>query len=358
MVKYSFSILSLLAGIIVGCSPSEKMEREISFDRNIVNTKMPELVCQLSEDSIPIGNIENFTVLNDTSFVVTDGKKVLLYNISGKLIKQLGNLVQAGGEMISPSLVYATSKFVYIWCHSSMKFLIYDHEGNFKKELSGFKRAVKKFVVDSSDEILYIYTSGFLDDLGNKMFDVMDVYNMKEESSKKFGERGPEDEVLYTYRNSGSLCIDMDRFIYLHPGNLIIHDFDLNSENTVRYKIDDKAFNSTKITSHVRNVMEDFPKLTDYVQNNSVVTGLFKDSGQFIILSEIGQLESNFTNTKERKVKLYILDSSFNPNRTILFDYLSSANIVIYSNSLYFINLTIGDDDQIISLNRFSLSEE
>jgi hypothetical protein len=348
--------------VMVSCTSTEKdkFERVLSFDRNLINAKDPELVCQLSEDSVLLKDIVNFTILNDTSFVVTDGRGVYLYHISGTLRKQLGNSGQARGEMISPNLVYATSNFVYIWCTSLMKFLIFDHEANFKNELSGFKRAVKKFTVNSSDEILYSYTSGFVSDSENKMIDVIDVYNIAEESSKKYGERGPEDEVLSTFANSSGLYAGTDRLIYLHPGNLIIHDLDLNFDKTVRYKIDDQAFYTTKITSHIRDMMSNRSRLIDYLHKNSLVKGLYKDNNQFIIVSEIGQYDfderSRIRNTQERKVKLYIFDSSFSPHHTILFDYIS-PNIVIYSNSLYFISLK-ADDEQIFTLNRFSLLEK
>ena len=366
--KKSFIIILLLfllvGTIVICCGQKQKdklFKKEFSFDRNLVNTKEPEFVCQLSEDSVLLKGIKNFTILNDTSFVVADGRGVYLYHISGTFKKQFGNLGQAGGEMIRPSIIYATSDYVYIWCSSMMKFLIFDHEANFKYELTGFKRAVSKFVVNSSDEILYLYTAGFFDELNNKMFDVIEVFNISDKSSKTFGERGPEDEVLSTYSNSSGLYIDMDRLIYLHPGNLIIYDHDLNSDETVRYKIDDKTFNTTTITSNVRDIMENFPKLADYLYKNSAVIDLYKDNDQFFIVSEIGQfdfdIQSGVMNTKERKVKLYILDSSFTPNRTILFDYISSPNIVIYSGAMYFLTLNLGETDQTITLNRFSLVE-
>ena len=361
-IKHSF-LLSFFAGImVVSCAPKDKSDRVLSFDRNLVNTKDPELVCQLSEDSVLLKDIVNFTVLNDTSFVVTDGQGVYLYHISGVFKKQLGKKGQAGGEMISPSHIYATSDFVYIWCSSLMKFLIFDHEANFIKELSGFKRAVKKFIVNPSNEILYIYTSGFFDDVENKTNDVIDIYNIADESSKKYGERGPEDEVLSTWRNSGGLYIDADRLIYIHPGNLTIYDLDLNSDKTIRYNIDDIAFNTTKMTSHVREVMQNLSKLTDYLGKNSFVKDLYKDNDQFIIVSEIGQNDfderGQISNTKKRKIKLYILDSFFNANCTILYDYIGSPNFVIYSNALYFTTVDIDNDDQIITLNRFSLPEK
>ena len=363
--KY-FIFLSLFAGIIVtSCVQREKFDKEFVFDRNLVNTKESELVCKLSEDSILLKEIVYFTILNDTSFVVLDGIGVYLYHISGTFIKQFGKRGQAGGEMIYPTFVYATSDFVYIWCASLMKFLIFDHEANFKSELSGFKRAVRKFVVNSSNEILYAYTTGFLNNSENKVVDVIEVYNIAEKSSKKYGERGPEDEVLFTFRNSSGLYVDTDtdRLIYLHPGNLIIHDLDFNSGTTSRYKIDDKAFHTSKVTSRPREIIENMPKLTDYIHQNSVVKDIYKDHGQFIIIAEIGQYDFDEQNqpmkdTKKRKIKLYILDPSFIPNSTILYDYISYPNIVIYSGAIYFLTFNFTDDDQIFALNRFSLFEE
>ena len=350
--------------LVVSCARTEndKFERVASFERNLVNAKEPELVCQLSESSILLREIVDFTILSDTSFVVLDGRGAYLYHISGAFKKQFGSSGQAGGEMISPSNVYATSNFVYIWCSSLMKFLIYDHEANFKKELSGFKRAVNKFVVNSSDEMLYAYTSGFFDETNNKMFDVINAYNITKESSKLFGERGPEDEVLSTWINSGGFYVDMDRFIYLHSGNLIVHNLDLNSDVTTRYKIDDKAFYTTEITSSIREIKENGSKLIDYLHKNSLVKGFYKNNDQYIIVSEIGQYDLNaqtrVMNSKERKVKLYILDTSFNPIHTILYDYVKSPNFVVHSNSLYFTTLMTSDEDQKISLNRFPLFEK
>ena len=284
-----------------------------------------------------------------------------LYHISGTFKKQFKNSGQTDGEMISPSLVYATSDCVYIWCTSLMKFLIFDHEANFKHELRGFDRAVVKFVVNSSNEILYAYTSGIFDETDSKIIDVIDVYNIAEKSSKKYGERGFEDEVLKIISNSGGLCVDTDQLTYLHPGNLIIYDLDLSSDKTIQYKIDDKAFLTTKITTHVRDLVGNRSKLTDYLHKNSVVKDLYKHNGQFVIVSEIGQYDFNeqsrVMNTQNRKVKLYILEHSFTPNRTILYDHINSPNIVIYSNSLYFIT-QIDSDDQTFTLNRFSLLEE
>lgn len=249
------------------------------------------MVCQLSEDGILLKDIESCTIVNDSSFVVVDGLGAYLYHISGKLKKQFGKAGKAEGEMLSPSCVYATSNFVYIWCESLMKLLIFDHEANYKYELSGFNRAVKKFVVNSFDEILYLYTSGFLSETENNVIDIIDIYNIAEKTSKKYGERNPEDEVLSTWNNSSGLYGDSDRFIYLHPGNLIIYILDMKSDKTVRYKIDDKAFHTTKITSHITDVMDDRRKLTDYLHNNSLIKGLYKDSEQFILFSEIGQFD-------------------------------------------------------------------
>jgi len=357
-----FLLSFFMGGTVIGCSQKDNFERMISFDRNLINTTGAELVCQLSEDNILLKDIVEFIVLSDTTFVVMDGKGVYLYHTSGNFKKQFGNTGQGRGAMIAPSRVYATSDLVYIWCRSLMKFLIFDHEANLKNELSGFKRAVKKFVVEPSNNILYIYTSGIFKNTENKTIDVIDVYNIAEKTSKKYGERCPEDEVLSTWNNSGGFYGDMERLIYLHPGNLIIHDLYLNSDKTLRYKIDDKAFSTTKITSHVREIMENRPKLTDYLHNNSLVKDLYKDNCQFIVVAEIGQYDydqrSRAMNQQKRKIKLYFLDVSFNPIRTILFDYISSPNIVIHSGAMYFLTLELGEKDQKILLNRFSLSEE
>jgi len=365
MQKFKYLVLlSLFAGIImVSCTRTEreKYERVLSFDRNVVETREPELVCLLSEDSILIGQIKDFTLLNDTSFVVVDGRGAYLYHISGTFIKRFGHLGRAEGEMLSPSAIYSNSNFVYIWCSTLLKILIFDNEAHFKKELSGFARGVQKFVVDPNDEIVYLYTSGFCNKSGSKTIDVITTYDIAEKLIKEsFGERGGEDEVLFVSQNSSGLYADMDRLIYLHPGNLIVYNLDLNSDKTTRYKIKDKAFWREQVTDS-RKVVNDRHKLFDYLFNNSVVRGFHKDGNQYIIIADIGKFDFDEQRgfmeiQKNRKIKLYIFDSAFNPIRTILFDYFFTPNIMIYSGAMYFLSLNLDGENQKIMLNRFSLS--
>ena len=361
--KYSFLLL-LFAGITVAsCTLSKvgKFDKVFSFDRNTIEKSESEFVCQLSEDSIFLGQIKDFTLLNDTSFVVVDGRGSYLYHISGTLQKQFGNSGRAEGEMLSPSLVYATPKFVYIWCSTLMKLLVFDHESHFITELSDLKIGVTKFIVDANDENVCFYTNGITVQLENKVIDVVAIYNISQKTLMKYGERKNEDEVLSVWSNSGGLYTDNNRLIYLHPGNLIIYDFDLNSGMTFMYKIKDKAFQREEVIN-AYDLIQNRPKLHDYILKSSFVKGLYCVNGQFIIVSEIGQFDPQNSNTqdglKNRKIKLYIFDSSFAPNRTILYDYISSPNTVIYSNAMYFLTLNVDGDDQIITLNRFPLAKE
>lgn len=294
MDKYKFPFLLLLfAGITVTSCQKEKFDKTLSFDHNLVESKDSELVCRLLEDSILLGSVNDFKLLNDTSFVVVDGRGAYLFNTSGTFLKQLGKSGQARGEMISPKLVYATSDFVYILCSSSKKFLIFDHDGNFKDEVLDFKNSVEKFVVDSNDETIYINSGGIFDQSRNKTIDVISSYKITENIIKKYGERSNEDEVLSILSNSGGLYVDTERLFYLHPGNLIIHDLDLTSDKTIRYKIEDKSFRREKVATNPLSIINNRHKLIDYLVKNSVVKGLFKDSGQFIIVSEIGHFDFN-----------------------------------------------------------------
>jgi hypothetical protein len=364
-VKYPLLLLSLFGIITISCTRAEKpkVDRILSFEQNLIETGEPEFVCRLSEDSILLHEVRDFVFLNDTSFVVVDDRGAYLYHISGAFKKQFGKQGQAGGEYISPGFVYATFDFVYVWCSSLMKMLIFDHEGNFKEQLSGFTRAVRRFVVDANDEVLYLYTSGFFNKSGNKMIDVIDIYNIAEKSSKKYGERSGEDEVLFTWSESGGLYIGIDYLTYLHPGNLIIHHLDLNSGKTVRYGIEDISFQVERVFS-IRDIMNNRHEMFDYMNKNSFVRGLHKDNDQFIIVSEIGQFDIDerrqVMENKNRKTKLYVLDSSFNPVRTILYNHIFSPNIVIHNGAMYFLSLSFTEDDtdQIISLNRFPLLDD
>jgi len=119
-------------------------------------------------------------------------------------------------------------------------------------------------------------------------------------------------------------------------------------------------FEKKQVTLRLTNVS--LAKLINYIHQNSVVKDIYKDNGKFIIITEVGQYDFDeqnqmMKNTQNRNVKLYILDSSFNPIRTILYDFISSPNVVVHSNFLYFITL-MDSDDQIFTLNRLSLLEK
>ena len=356
-IKYLF--LLFVGSALVSCGQTEKFERTISFDRNLIETKGAEFVCRLSEDSILLGNITDFTLLNDTSFVVADGKGAYLYHISGLLKKQFGHAGQARGEMISPNHVFATSNFVYVWCSTSMKVLVFDHEANFKDEFPRFERSAKKIFVDSNDEVLYLYTSGIFNKNSNKVDDVITIYRMKENSSIKIGERSSEDEVISIVNNSGGLFAGTNHLIYLHPGNLVIHDFDLHSGKTVCYKIEDNSFQTEKINAPPGEIVNNHNRLIEYMLTNSILKGLYKHNNQYILVAEIGLFDYDMQkrrieSDKNRKIKLYLLDASFQAICTILYDYVASPNYVYYSGALYFLTVNLDGDNQEIKLNRFS----
>ena len=290
--KYHFLLLFLFVGILaLNCSQKE-FEKVLVFGSNLTETREPELVCRLSEEEVFLSEIKDFTFLNDTSFVVIDGRGAYLYNISGVFVSQFGNIGKAGGEMLSPSSIYATSDFVYIWCSTLMKILIFDKEANFKEEISGFERATKKFVADINNEIIYLYTSGLYNADNDKMLNVIDIYNIAKSATQSIGERNSEDEITSSFVNSGGLYADRDRFVYLHPANLIIYNFELSTGSEVRYKINDKAFRTEKI-ANIHDLMNDRRKFTDFFTKNSVVRGLYKDNNHFIIVSEVGQFDYN-----------------------------------------------------------------
>ena len=356
---YPFVLFLFLWILVASCTQTGKGKKEVtlSFDKNIIGTNKPELVCQLVEDSVLLGEIKDFSFLNDTSFVVVDGHGAYLYHTSGTLIKQFGYSGRAGGEMLSPSSVFVTSKFVYIWCSTLMKILIFDHETYFKDELSGFERAVHKFVVAPNDEMLFLYTSGFYDDSENKTVNVINIYSIAERTTKKLhGERTGKDEVLSVWQNSGGLYAGVNRIVYLHPGNLTIHDLEVNSMKHVLHKIKDKAFNTEEVINS-RDIINNKQKLFDYIYKNSVVRGLYNNDGQFIVIAEIGQFDQLKMEQKNRKLKLYVLDSSFTPIHTIRYDYVYSPNFLVHSGAMYFLTINSTDRDQTITLNRFSLQE-
>jgi len=75
MKRKVFSIIGLTAisAVMAFNNPKDEYIRVNPFVQNLVNSKEPELVCHLSEDNILLKNIIDFTVLSDSTFVVSDG---------------------------------------------------------------------------------------------------------------------------------------------------------------------------------------------------------------------------------------------------------------------------------------------
>jgi hypothetical protein len=349
--------------VVIGCGQANRdsnFEKVLSFDRNLTETRDPEEVCILSEDSVLLNVIQDIVFITDTEFIVADGVGAYLYDTSGVFKKQFGHQGRAAGEMLSPARVYATSDLVYVWCSSLMKIVTFDHDGHFQKEFTDFDRAVKAFVVDPKGEMLHLYTSGQFDKSGNNVIDVINSYRFANRSSQKHGERGKEDEISSAWNDSGGISAEEGRLTYIHPGNLIIYDKDLNSSKVERYKIEDKAFRRENVSEDLVMFMNDRQKAFDFLTSNSVARRLYKDDNRFVLVAEIGEMDFNtqqhdIENQENRKIKLYVFDSSFNPDRTILYDFINSPHIVVNSGAMYFLSLDVENENQTITLNRYPL---
>ena len=87
-------------------------------------------ICVLQDAESSMGFPLSMDVVNDTSFVVTDGVNVFLYSMDGKFIRKIGAPGNARNEYNRPSSVKASGDSIYVWSSMTLSFLSYDTEGN------------------------------------------------------------------------------------------------------------------------------------------------------------------------------------------------------------------------------------
>lgn len=354
-------IVLSVALILAGCKGSGSGDvKEVMFTEEVVHDGDPVTVATLDESDNPLGVIKDFAMVNDTAFVIVDGKEAFLYNTAGDRILRFGYRGRGYGEMISPSLVCVSPENVYIWCSSLMSVLTFSHEGKFRRAYTGFERAVKKFAVDN-DQNLYLYTSGFRSEAGDRVEEVVQVYNLgKGKIVDSFGERSGADEVMAAFANSAGISSSEQGGVwYIHPASLAFYNRSGDGKNA-SFRIEgDKEFEVERVTNF-HDITSNPIKWMEFIPRNSVVRHIGSDHGKTYIVAEVGEFSPQSQDkVGSRRIKTYVLSEEGSPLKTLTCGYVQTPAFQISGGKLFFITTQIEDaekGDQRVCLNFYPLT--
>lgn len=286
----------------------------------------------LAENLTLIGNINQCLSLSDTSFLVTDGLHVVVYGLDGQQLAVVSERGHARNEYVNVGAMYASSRYIYLWCDMTLKLLQFTHDGEFVGKYEGTDKAINKFVVQG-DSLVYYYVTGRDDYLLN-------VYDLKRgKLLKEAGDLSNEDVMLFFNRHSGALALWCDEVVFMPPSRIDLISIRRGQYPETVGTISDKDFSCVEVKKNPRgNVDIDIPKVYDYLLKNSVVTGAYADDTLLCVMTETGELkpQKDMLQTLGRKLNLFFLAPGYKPLRAVCMDYpIGTCSYYYYHGCLY-----------------------
>ena len=262
--------------------------------------------------------VNDFFFVTDSSFVLSNKKAIYLYNNKGEQLKVLGGYGRGPSEYISASQLYVSDSYIYVWCESLLKLIVFDAiNGEYIREYKKFTSAIQKFVV-VDDLLVYFYISGNVDN------NIIKTFNLESKSFlESFGDITESDRLLFVNANNGGLCIMGDSVLYSYPSKTLISSLKNNKKTNV-CEIIDNEFN-INIDGAERVDRDYIIQIINYINNNSCVTGVHSFNDNVYLMTEVGHVgmdgEKRKMDYSKRKIIVYKMDKNFNPVKKIKLDY-------------------------------------
>ncbi len=336
MKQNRYLLLFLLVFILISCGTPDKDSGAIVFSQESAKRELSAIdICHLSENRALLGgNLYDIAFLSDTSFVLANDKQVIIYNTNGEQLKVVGSNGRGPGEYVSASNLFVSDKYIYVWCSMSSKLLAYDKAGKYMASYSGFKAAVKKFVV-LNDEVVYFYT---VNRVGKSL---VKVYDLK---SSRFidglGVVSLADVVLSLRPSIGGICVDNGKVLFVPAGELSVSVIG-GGECSNLFTIDDSKF-SVEVSVTAAEIYDMSPQQRyEFIASNSMVLDVSSYEGRVLVLAETGEvlLGGSAPDLSGRNLVLYEVDSSNNPVNKVSYVYPERAMLYeLHDDKLYYIS--------------------
>ena len=345
VIKNALCFFVIICGI-VSCLPSnEEAVKQIEFT-DVVDNKQPyELVCKLGENMSYLDRyIYDFEILSDSTFIVVNGKSVYIYNNNGKQIKLIGDHGKGPGEYIFATSTYVSDNYIYVWCSSSMKLIVYNKDGTYIKNYKNAALGVH-FVIEN-DSLAYAYGAGGRD---LKLIKVLDLKTGNIIS--KFGQYSNADQALFCINSPGAVCMENNEILYSAPSELLIYSIKNDKQKAI-FEIINSDFN---VDLDV-NLHDPEHSNWGFAKKNSVVTGVHSYNNNIYIVAETGKMaygkEGKVLSSDTRKLSIFQVDSQYNPIKRTVYnrrdEFMTPHSF--YKDHLFYISMDI-------ELSTFTLSK-
>ncbi len=297
MIKYIF-IISLCINLISCSGNGDKAIKHIEFNEVVKGNPDIEFVCELNENiSLLDQIIYQLRLISDSTFLITTGKQVFLYNIDGEQLTNIGMYGRGPGEYLRAIKSYVSDNYIYILCSDVGQMLVYDRDGNYVKKYDS-PLPHSEFIVEE-DSIVTFYRASMQDNILIKRF-ILDSGEM----IASYDHYTNADHPLFAMNDTGAFNQIGNEILYLSPSKLELNSI-IDGEHKTLLKIINSEFDV-----HL-NVNLDQVNNWQFMKNNSVVRGVHAYGDRIYILAETGKMvyvDGCVQSSDTRQLNLFEID--------------------------------------------------
>lgn len=284
--------------------------------KEIVTTKekkdIEEYVCNLEENIDIVGRVKDFSFYDDSSFFVLSDNNIIEYTTKGEQKNIFNKFGQGPGEYVSPTLINVYGESIYVWCAGTLKLIEYDKKGNYIRENSNYRKAIKNFKLLDKNLVCFYKSDGQKDG-------IIEIFSLNENKIiKSVGELTDEDLLLLSVESKPNMIIEGDNLYFTKPSELSLYQMHLKSFSlSEKMHFEDREFIVREGQDAHSMFNTDIQSAIKYMAENSIVDNLLKVGDNFYIKSEVGKYVIDFQNrkmdSKQRFDKYYLCDFRY-PN--------------------------------------------
>lgn len=333
--KLLFAAIPLLAA---GCSHSSHV---------VFSEPDSRLICRLGDDENPVGSIKSLCFLSDTSFVVSarNSEAISVFNLSGNLLNVIDQSGRGPLEYYSPGRVRTWNGRIVVWSAQLLKFIEYEPDGTPIREWQ-YPSACSDFLV--TEKYIVIYTNGIRDS------HIIDLLNKETGEVSFVGKEAVWSHKVLNVNDAVSpFCIDGDILYYMPRNELSIWACNLKTGDISR------AATWTSPSFVVEDLHDDIipnrNRLIPFLQKNSLVVGLCKTDGAFMVLTLEGE-NRPYAGFGERYYSLYTVSGQdVAVSHFLMSDIAEYDRITEWKGQFYYLRHHISDSgDDVYELRKFN----
>ena len=328
--KLLFAAIPLLAA---GCSHSSHV---------VFSEPDSRLICRLDDHENPVGSIKSLCFLSDTSFVVSarNSEAISVFDLSGELLNIINRSGRGQLEYYSPGRVRTWNGRIVVWSTSLLKFIEYEPDGTPIREWQ-YPSACSDFLV--SEKYIVIYTNGVRDS------HIIDLLNKETGEVSSVGKETVWSHKVLNVNDAVSpFCMDGDILYYMPRNELSVWACNLKTGDISRAA----AWTSPSfvVDDLQDDIIPDRNRLIPFLQKNSLVVGLCKTDGAFMVLTLEGE-NRPYAGFGERYYSLYTVSGQdVAVSHFLMSDIAEYDRITEWRGHLYYLHHIVENSEDIYEL--------